>query len=71
MEDAGLDPPRERFRRMGADLGSQPRQVDAGKDMRVDREDGNCASNTGTPESDSGPRPEMIPVPDAPSLSAR
>ena len=35
----------------------------------MDREDGNSALSTGAPESGSGPRPEMIPVPDSPSLS--
>ena len=33
VEDAELDPSRERSRRICADLGSQPRQVDVGKDM--------------------------------------
>ena len=39
MENAELDPARERFRRIGADLGSQLRQVDVAKDMEVGRED--------------------------------
>ena len=42
-----------------------------GKDMEVDRVDGTFTPSAGTPESASGPRPEMIPVPDAPSLSAQ
>ena len=71
VEDAVLDLPRERFRRIGADLGSQPRQVDAEKDMVADREAGNYASGTGTPESDSGPKPEMSPAPDSPFSSAQ
>ena len=54
-EGAELDPLRERIRRIGADLGSQPRQVDVEKDMEVDMEDGNHTSSTGPPESDSGP----------------
>ena len=61
-EDAELDPLHTRFRRIGADLGSQLGQVDAGKDLEVDRGDGDLTSSTGTPESDSGPRPEMIPA---------
>ena len=32
--------------------------------------DGNDASSTGTPESESGSKPEMIPAPDPPALSA-
>ena len=69
--DAESDPMRERFRRFLADLGSPTRQVDVGEDMEVDREDGNFSSGAGAPESDSGPRPEMIPVPDSPRLSAQ
>ena len=71
MEDAELDPLRERFRRIGADLGTQPKQVDVEKDMDADREDGNYTSSTGTPGSDSGPKPEMVPAPDPPPLSVR
>ena len=66
-----LDPLRARFRRIGPDLGSQPRQVDVGKDMGSDRKRGNVTPSTGAPESDSGPRPEMIPVLESSSLSAR
>ena len=69
MKDAELDPHRERLRRIGADLESQQRQVDVGGDMEMDREDGSYTSSTGTPESDTGPKPEVIPVPDPPSLS--
>ena len=71
MEDAELDPLHARSRRIGADLGSQLRQVDVEMEMEVDTEDGNLTSSTGTPESDSGPRPETIPVPDSPCLSAQ
>ena len=71
VEDAELDPLRERFRRIGADLGTQPKQVDVEKDMDADREDGNYTSSTGTPGSDSGPKPEMVPAPDPPPLSVR
>ena len=39
-EDAELDLLRERFRRIGADLGSHPRRVDVQEDMGVDREMG-------------------------------
>ena len=69
MEDAELDPVRERSQRIGADLGGQPRQVDVGRDMDV--EDGKNATSAGTPESDSGPRPEMLPAPDSPPLSVQ
>ena len=62
---------RVRFRRTGADLESRRRQVDVAKEMEVDRGDGNFTSRTGTPESDSGPRPDMIRVPDSPPLSAQ
>ena len=37
--------------------------------MDVDREDGNNATSTGIPASESGPKPEMIPAPDTPGLS--
>ena len=40
LGDAKLDPLRERFRRIGADLGSHPRRVDVQEDMGVDREMG-------------------------------
>ena len=70
VERAELDPLHVRFRRIGADLGSQSRQVDVGEDMEVGSEDGNHTPRTGTPESNSGPRPDMILVPDSPSLSA-
>ena len=71
VEDAELDPVRTRFRQSGADLGSQLRHVDVEKDMEVEREDGNSTLNTGPPKSGSGPWPEVIPVPDPPSLSAQ
>ena len=71
VEDAALDTSHARFRRIGADLGSQPRKVDAKTDMEVDREDGNLSSSAGTPESDSGPRPDMNPVSDFPPLTAQ
>ena len=66
VEDAELNPLRDRFRRIGADLVSQPKQVGVEKEMEVDREGGNDTSSTSTPERDSGPRPEMILVPDSP-----
>ena len=71
MEEAELGPLRELFRRFGAYFGSQPRQVDVEKDVEADREDGNFISSTGAPESDLGPRPEMILVLDSPSLSGQ
>ena len=67
VADAELAPLRERFRHIGADSGSPPRHVVLGADMDVDREDGNDTSSTGNPESESGAKPEMIPVPDSPS----
>ena len=70
-EDAELDSLRERFRHIGADLGSQPRQVDSETDTDVDWEDGNNASSSGVPESESGVLPEMVPVPGSPSLSVQ
>ena len=69
MGDAELDPSHARSRRIGVDLGSRLRQVDVGEDMDADRDDGNFISGAGTLGSDSGPRPEMIPVPDSPYLS--
>ena len=51
--------------------GGQPRRVDVEQDMEVDREDGNYTSSTGTPGSDSGRRPGMIPVPDSPLRSVQ
>ena len=68
VKDAELDPHRERLRCIGADLGSQQGQADVGEEMEADREDGSYTSGTGTPESASGPKPEMIPVPDSPPL---
>ena len=70
-QDAESDSLRARFRRISADLGSQSRQVGVEKDLEADREDGNFASSAGTPEGDSGPRPEMIPAPDSDPLSAQ
>ena len=58
MEDAELDPLRERFRRIRADSGRRPRQVDAEEDVDVDMEGGKYAPSPGTPESDSGPKPD-------------
>ena len=69
VHDAKLDPLRERFRRTRADLGGQPREADVEKDMEVDRENASFSSSTGTPERNSGIRPEMVPVPESPSLS--
>ena len=66
-----MDPVRVRFRQSGVDLADQLGPLDVGKDMEVGREDGNSSLSTGTPESGSGPRPEMIPVPDSPSLSVQ
>ena len=71
VEDSEIDPLQARFRPIGADLGSQLRQVDLGKEMEGDREDGESTQSTGTPESGSGPRPGMIPAPDLASLSAQ
>ena len=71
VEEAELDPARARFRQSASDLGDQLGPIDVGKDMEVDREDGNPTLCTGAPESGSGPRPEMIPVPDSPSMSVQ
>ena len=57
VEDAELDPLLDRPRRMGAVLESQPRQLDVERDMEIDGED--------------GLRPEIIPAPDSPALSAK
>ena len=40
-------------------------------DIHVDREDGNNASSTGIPESESGLKLEVNPVPDFPFLSVQ
>ena len=71
MEEAGLDPARFRFCQSGSDVVDQLGPLDVGKDMEVDRENGNSALRTGTPESGSGPRPEMISVPDSSSPSVQ
>ena len=71
VEDAELVPVRTGFRWSGADLGSQLRHVDVGEDMAADREDGNSSLSTGTPDRGSGHRPEMIPAPEFPPLSAQ
>ena len=71
MVAAELDPARVRFRQREADLGSRLGQMDVETDLGVDREDGNSTLSTGTPESGSGPLPEMIPVPDSSSLSVQ
>ena len=67
---AEVDPAQTRFRYIGADLGAQLRQVHVEEDMAAGRGDGESTPSTGTPESGSGHRPEMIPVPDSPPLSA-
>ena len=70
VEDAELGPLRERFRLPGTDLGGRPRQVNVVADTDVDRGYGADASSAGTPESESGSKPEMIPVQHSPALSA-
>ena len=49
--DAEVDLMRTRLRSVGLDLGSQQEQVDveAGMDVDVHGEDGNCAPITGVP----------------------
>ena len=69
--DAELVPPQARFRLLGADLEGQLRRVDVGKDMEAGRGNGNPILSTGTPESGSGRRSEMIPVPDSPPPSVQ
>ena len=71
VEEAELDPPQDRFRRRGADPGSQSRQVDVEKETENDGENGGNASSTGFPEGDSSLRQEMIPAPDSPASSAK
>ena len=63
-EEAGPDLVRVRFHQSGYDLGVQLGQIDVGKDMESDRDDGNSTLCTGTPESGSGPRPGMLPASD-------
>ena len=67
----GSIPTRERFRHIGADSESQPRQVDVETGVDVGREDGNNASNSGIPESESGLFRGMVPVPSSPSLAVQ
>ena len=43
--------------------------MDVGRD--ADEEDGNRTSSTGIPDSEPGPSPAAIPVPDSPSLSVQ
>ena len=43
--------------------------MDVEKDTCVGREDGNYTSSAGTPENDSAPQPEKLPVLDFPPLS--
>ena len=69
--EAELDPARVRPRQSESDPGYQLGQIDAEKDMEVDREDGNSTSSTGISRSGCSPQPEMIPVPDSPPLSAQ
>ena len=45
--------------------------MDVEKDVEADRGGGNSTPSSGTPEGDPGPRPDMIPVPDSPYLSAQ
>ena len=52
--EAEMDALRDRFKHTGADLGSQPGQVDVDKDLEVAGEDGINTSSTGLPESGSG-----------------
>ena len=70
VEEAELDLLQARFRQIGTDVGCRLRQVDVGKKMVVDRDDGTPTPSTGNPESGSGPRPETIPAPESLSLSA-
>ena len=49
VEDADLVPVLARFCRIGVEFGGQLGQVDAEKDMEVDREDGRSTLSTGTP----------------------
>ena len=53
------------------DPGGQLKHGGVEKDMDVYGEDGRSALSTGPPESGSGPRPEMVPAPGPPSLSAQ
>ena len=70
-EEAELDPARVRSRQSETDLESPLGQMDVEADMDVGREYGNSTLSTGTPKSGSGVQPDMVPVPDAPSLSAQ
>ena len=71
MVEADLDPVRARFRKSDIDLGNLLGRADAAKGKEVDWEYGKSTLITGAPESGSGPRLEMIPVPDSPSLSVQ
>ena len=71
VAEADVDPRRTRVRYAGLDLGNQQEQVDVELGTDVDGEDGNCTSSTGVPESEPGPKPEAIPVPDPPFLSVQ
>ena len=71
VEGDELDPVRARFHQGGYAFDVQLGKLYAGKDMEVDREDGNSTLSTGTPMSGSGRRPEMAPAPDPPNLSAQ
>ena len=70
-EEDEVDPVRVRLHQGDSGLGDQLRQVEVEKDMEVDREDGNSTLRTGAPVSGCGPQPEMIPVPDSPTLSVQ
>ena len=71
MDETELGPARVCLRQGGSDLVDQPGPIDVGKGVEVDGGDGKSTLSTGAPESGSGRRSEMAPVPESPSLSVR
>ena len=69
MGDAELDPMRVRLRSVGPDFGSRPGQWGVDVGMDVNGGGGHRTSGTGILDSESGPKPAVIPAPDSPSLS--
>ena len=66
-----LNPARVRLLLSGSGLGNELRSFEVESEMEADRDDGNSTWSTGIPLSGCRPRPEMIPVPDSPPLSAQ
>ena len=71
MVEEELDPVRVRLLQNGSGQGDELRNVEVESEIEVGREDGNSSSSTRIREGGRSPQPEIIPVPDPPSLSVQ